>query len=501
MKAIILARVSTEEQKEAGNSLPAQIERLKHYCKQKGFEIVKTFSLDESAYKTKRDDFDKALDYIKTTKEKVVVCFDKVDRFSRNIFDKRVASLYDLAMQDAIELHFASDNLIITPNISATEKFHFGINLGLAKYYSDAISDSVKRANENKRKNGEWAGMAPIGYLNQDLPDGRKTIVPDPERAHLIKRMFELYATGQHSVKTIKQEMDKAGLITRNGKQIPNSLVHKNLKNPFYYGVMVVKGKEYPHKYEPLIPEWLFDKCQVIMSGYNKKSFRPKAIPFIFRGLIRCEKCGCLITPEIKKGKYIYYSCSNYKGLCERAWIPEKELLKPVYDALKAIQLPQDTINELTKELKAIGQNESRYHRESMTTLRTEYDRLGNRISKMYDDKLDGSITQDEYDKKLKEWKVRQSELLAEMNVHNQADEEFYITANMVFNLASRAMEIFESSEPQEKRQLLSLILQNCKLKGRNLLYELSSPFNILAELSTCPNWLRGSDSNRQPTD
>lgn len=112
MKAIILARVSTEEQKEAGNSLPAQIERLKSYCKAKGFEIAKVFSLDESAYKTKRDDFDRALDYLKSTKEKIVVCFDKVDRFSRNAFDKRVAFLYGSAKQDKIELHFASDNLI-----------------------------------------------------------------------------------------------------------------------------------------------------------------------------------------------------------------------------------------------------------------------------------------------------------------------------------------------------------------------------------------------------
>ena len=48
----------------------------------------------------------KILDYIKSNKNKVAVCFDKVDRFSRNIFDKRVALLYELAMKDKIELHF-----------------------------------------------------------------------------------------------------------------------------------------------------------------------------------------------------------------------------------------------------------------------------------------------------------------------------------------------------------------------------------------------------------
>src|SRR3989338_1128740 len=106
MKAILLARVSTEEQKEAGNSLPAQIARMENYCQRNNFTIVETFSFDESAYKTKRDEFDKIIDYVNSSKEKIAICFDKVDRLSRNIFDKRVALLYERAVDDKIELHF-----------------------------------------------------------------------------------------------------------------------------------------------------------------------------------------------------------------------------------------------------------------------------------------------------------------------------------------------------------------------------------------------------------
>ncbi len=57
-KAVIIARVSTEEQKEAGNSLPAQVARLENYCERKGFEVIKKFSFDESAYKNNREEFD-----------------------------------------------------------------------------------------------------------------------------------------------------------------------------------------------------------------------------------------------------------------------------------------------------------------------------------------------------------------------------------------------------------------------------------------------------------
>jgi site-specific DNA recombinase len=166
MKAIILARVSTEEQKEAGNSLPAQITRIERYCEQQKFEVIDTFSFDESAYKTKRDEFDKILDFLKTNKEKVAVCFDKVDRLSRNVFDKRVSVLYEKAVNDEIELHFVSDGQVINSNMSAVAKFQFGMSLGLAKYYSDAISDNVKRAFEKMRAEGKWTGRVRIGYKN-----------------------------------------------------------------------------------------------------------------------------------------------------------------------------------------------------------------------------------------------------------------------------------------------------------------------------------------------
>src|SRR3989338_11011770 len=169
MKAIILARVSTEEQKDAGNSLPAQIVRMEEYCKRKGFDIAETFSFDESAYKTKRDEFDKVLEYLKTHSEKFAFCFDNVARLSRNVFDKRVSLLYDKAVADEIELHFVSDGQVIGPSMSAVEKFQFGMSLGLAKYYSDAISDNVKRAFEQKRRVGEWTGGVRIGYLNVSL--------------------------------------------------------------------------------------------------------------------------------------------------------------------------------------------------------------------------------------------------------------------------------------------------------------------------------------------
>src|SRR5438105_4302330 len=98
MKAILIARVSTEEQREAGNSLPAQVSRIEHYCKQKGFTIIKACSFDESAYTDARAEFDNIINFILEQKEKIAICCDKVDRLSRNVFDKRISLLYERAL-------------------------------------------------------------------------------------------------------------------------------------------------------------------------------------------------------------------------------------------------------------------------------------------------------------------------------------------------------------------------------------------------------------------
>ncbi len=404
-----------------------------------------------------------------------------------------------MAMDDKIELHFVSDNQVINSNISATEKFQFGINLGLAKYYSDAISDSVKRAQEQKLRRGEWTGRAPTGYTNTEDEKGNKVIRQDSERAPFIKKIFEMYASGNYSMKMIAREMKKLGLTNNDvsGKPISTSQVERIIKNPFYYGEMRIKGKKYPHNYEPIIPRYLFVKANETAENYNKKPFNYASIPFVFRGLITCDTCGCTITAEKKKGKYIYYSCTNHKGVHKkREYIPEKELLGPVYKVLENLQIPADKLDYLTSELKRVHESEKSFHQQVMGGLQKEYDKIQARISKMYDDKLDGSITTDMYDRKLKEYKSRQSDLFIQMEEHSKADESFYLTASQVLDLASRALEIFESSETKEKRELLNFLFQNSRLNGRKLMFKLQSPFDTIAECAVSQNWLPGRDSN-----
>lgn len=100
------------------------------------------------------------------------------------------------------------------------------------------------------------------------------------------------------------------------------------------------------------------------------------------------------------------------------------------------------------------------------------------------------------YDKKYKEYRQRQSELQDKMNKLQKADDEYYITCGYLVKLASKAGELFESSEPDEKREILKLLLQNCTLNGSSLCYDLKKPFDTFFSLGSRHIWLPRVDSN-----
>ena len=488
MKAVILARVSTEEQKEAGSSLPAQIARLEVYCQRNKFEIIQTYSFDESAYGTKRDEFDKILDLIAKTKERLAICFDKVDRLSRNVFDKRVSILYEKALAGQIELHFASDGQVLNDSISATQKFQFQINLGLAKYYSDAISDSVKRVNELKRRNGEITGRVPIGYTSKKEGSSPREVTPDPLRSPHITRAFELYGTGAYSLLTLHALITKEGLTGFYGKPMAPSVFARMLCNPFYYGLAQSKGKEYRHIYKPLITEELFRRCQEIMKGRAKAPTKYLAKPFAFRNMLTCGDCGCRYTPELHKGRFVYYSCTNSRKKCKKVYVNENDLLKPVLTDLRTMgSLDQKYADQITEDVRKFTEEKTRYHTQAISGLRLQYDDGQKKDDRLLELLIDGSITKEIYDKKHKEIKEKQYDLGIQLEEYTKADDNYHMAVATVLRLAKRAAIIVESSEPQEKNLFLNYLLQNSTVKGKTLSYSLRSPFNAILELALNP--------------
>lgn len=115
-------------------------------------------------------------------------------------------------------------------------------------------------------------------------------------------------------------------------------------------------------------------------------------------------------------------------------------------------------IAKVTSYLKEIHESKAKFYIESLGALRKEQDHLQRWLNQIYDDKLDRLIDEKMYLERVSTYKARQAEILQQMDRHEKADKNFYITANLVMNLALRAREILESSEVSEKQQLLNLV-------------------------------------------
>lgn len=490
-KSITIARVSTEEQKEANNSLPAQLHRLKNYCQKKGFEVVKEFSFDESAYKDKRSDFDSILDFVLDQKEKVAVCFDKVDRLSRNIFDKRVSLLYEKALNDEVELHFVSDGQVINSHLSAVEKFNFSISLGLAKYYSDAISDNVKRAQEQMLRSGIYPARPPYGYKRIPVSKDKTEIVIDDFGSKIVQKAYELYSTKSFSMDLIRRK-----LKVDYGLNWSKGYTDNILKDQFYIGIMTWNKKQYRHKYQPIISKALFDQVQEIKSGFHKKHSKYAGLPYFYRGLIKCGHCGLSYTPEKHKG-HIYYRCTQYNGKHGAEWLREEDITDQIGNAFKRLQVPDHVLEKIVKTLKKTHESKTDFREEEYKKYSTERELYSKRLEKLYIDRLDGRITDQDYDRYYQTFRDKISELDTRIAILQEAEDNYYITAQYLLTLANKAYDLFKSSKVEERRLLIKMVLSNLTVEGKEVRYNAIKPYDTILYYADRQAWLPRLDSDQ----
>jgi len=492
MHAVTISRVSTEDQRIQNNSLPAQEKRMLDYCTRKGFEVVKKFSFDESAYKTNRDEFDTIIEYIKSYKSFLVVCFDKIDRLSRNVFDKRVSWLYEMAISDKLELHFVSDNQVINSKISAVEKFTFSMSLGLAKYYSDAISDNVRRANEKLRGQGIKFKF-PEGYIRNNGE------VINTDSSQLISEAFELFSTGSYSQTEIVKYLNDKGYKNNAGKPLRRQAFFSMVRNPFYYGVAKSKYGNYNHIYKPLTTKTIFDKCQALLDKNTKLSRKQKRVgkPYPFRNLLSCSKCNRTINPYTAKHKYNYYRCFNKDCIFYQDIVKEEVILGQAEDLIKGIVFPKEAVKFIVDKLKSEFNHESLYQKKQRNVISKEIESYDERLNRLTDLLVDGSITRDIYTKKQQEYESKLHELSLQLSPETKQTTDLHLTVESMFSLINRLPEIFKSSNNEEKNKILKYLISNSLQTGNKADIYLKKPFLFLYKKQDVLDWQTVADTLR----
>ena len=374
----------------------------------------------------------------------------------------------------------------------------FGGLTAVAQNYTDVLSEKVSSALRTKRENGEWAGIAPIGYVNiKEDKTGKPTIIPDKEKAFLIKKLFNEYASGTCSFGELTKKTKEWGLVNRNGKSLHTSNIYKIIKNPFYYGEMLVKGKLYSHIYTPIVDKKTWDICQSIRVGRSRTNApRHTKKPFIFKGLIKCATTGRIVSSDIKKGKFIYLIARNPENPEKKVYVPEKVVLEEIRRIFMLIRMDKDILKVITEHLKKSHEAEKEYQINSINKLQMENTQIQVKLDRLLDLLLDKSITTDDHDKKCHELKSRQYQINEQIKKHLKADETFKLTVNTVFSIASMAYELFESSKIEQKRKLINYVFSNLELEGTTLRYNLRKPFDLMVDCSTRSEWLGREDSN-----
>ena len=168
---------------------------MREYAARKGFDVEEVFKITESSTKSTRKEFDKIIEKIRKSRQPVALIADTVDRIQRGFKESLI--LDDLRRDGKLQIHFIREGLILNVNSNSSEIMRWDMGVLFARGYVLQMSDNIKRSKEQSARNGIWMGLAPTGYIHSINEKKEKVIIPDPERAPYVSKMFELYATGE----------------------------------------------------------------------------------------------------------------------------------------------------------------------------------------------------------------------------------------------------------------------------------------------------------------
>lgn len=505
MDAIIINRVSDRKQKE-GYSLNAQQRHGMEYASQKGFQVLKVYTFQETASKqTQRKRFSEILDFVEDypNHKALALIVEKSDRLGRNHRDKEY--IQELYRSGKIEVHLYKEGRIFDKNSNATDIFIDDIMTSVGKYAALNIArESIKGMTE-KCEQGWYPSKAPFGYLNVKDPQTKfKVSAPDPESRHLVLKIFELRAQ-MKSYETIRLEILESGLVPAKflGRFARQSAMEKILKMSFYSGRFYWRGNWYQGKHELIIPPVLYQKVQ---NTFNKAGSSKHQKMGLLTNWIDCQ-CGCKVTydPKLKSLKstgekkfYPYYRCANgKKAHAKLVYMSETKIIDKFGDAVDQITVTGDLAKDIAEALNRTHQKVKAARRREIEGYKVALKNLEGKEDECYQDLKLGILDDAGYQRQLarvRKERERFTDLMAQ--AQEEIDDAYLVTAKKILELAKNAKSLWLSRTLEERRDFLEKLLSNRVLDAPSVRYELKKPFRVLSEMVQKSQWRPQGDSN-----
>jgi DNA invertase Pin-like site-specific DNA recombinase len=464
--AVLYARVSSRDQEQEGYSIQARLKLLRSYAAKNGFEVVREFIDIETAKTVGRKEFGEMVKFIAKSMDCRTILVEKTDRLCRNFEDSVRLEKLD------IEIHFVKTGNILSKNARAQTKFMHGIEVVSAKYYSDNLREEVIKGMREKAEQGIYPRRAPFGYRNNRLT---RTIEIHPENSEIVKRIFELYATGEHSLDTLRKQVR-----TEFGKTINRSYLHTILLNPVYIGTFEWGGTQYRGSHAQFISMQLFEAVQAVIHGHHKAKYSKHDIAF--RGMLTCAHDNLTVTAELKKGKYIYYRSSGYHGKCELPRFREEQISEKLGEVLKGICVPADVVARITSALKHDQDNMQQNSKAQRERLAQRLEAIRSRMSQAYADKLDGKIPEEFWHRQMSQWQTEEQQVQQAMAAMAQPKTDSVLNARRILELANVAYSLYLTQKPPEQAELLRKVLLNCSIDAVSVSPTYRKPFDMIFE-------------------
>ncbi len=355
IKYVLYARKSTESEERQILSIDSQIKEMLTLAEREGLEVTEIRRESHSAKESgQRPVYKEILEDIRRGRFNGILTWAP-DRLSRNAGD--LGSVVDLMDQKLLlQIRTYGQSFQNSPN----EKFLLMILCSQAKLENDNKSINVKRGLRTRVEMGLWPAPAPTGYLKEKRMDRKCETLIDPERAPVIKKMFENVAYNKWSGRKIYNWL-KFDLNFRSAygkKHLSLGNIYRTLDNTFYYGVFEYprkSGNWYTGKHEPLITKELFD---LVQEQIKSQVLRSEGKEFAFTKMMSCGLCdsGISACEKFKKQKngnvhrYVYYGCSKAKdGNCKCGYVEEKELLKQFENLIENLNINEIEIKQKIK--------------------------------------------------------------------------------------------------------------------------------------------------------